>query len=136
MQFPYFYPSNELMEDWQLDFHFLALQHKVKDIFQRDQLPDVNALLMLIGIQETGIIRRDYTKEEKQDLMHVAVCHLMSQEGFYAFVGFDIDGWPHYEKTKIAEIKGAEAQEKWLKRLMIQYFASLTSEKDHKSILN
>lgn len=124
------------MEDWQLDFHFLGLQHKVKDIFGKDQLPDVNALLMLIGIQESGIIKSSYTKEEKQDLMHVAVCHLMSQDGYYTFAGRDVDGWPHYEKTKIAEIKGAEAQEKWLKQLMIQYFAALTSEKEHKSILN
>ncbi len=45
--------------------------------------PDLEAILFLIGIQEFGDIRQKYTKEQKQDLMHVAVCSLLAQSGYY-----------------------------------------------------
>jgi len=36
--------------------------------------PDMEAILFLIGIQEFGQLKEKFTKEQKQDLMHVAVC--------------------------------------------------------------
>ena len=45
--------------------------------------PDVETVLFLIGIQEFGDIKEKFTKEQKQDLMHIAVCSLLSQSGFY-----------------------------------------------------
>ena len=46
--------------------------------------PDLEAVLFLIGLQETNFIREKITKEQKQDLMHIAVCTVLSQSGFYA----------------------------------------------------
>ena len=38
--------------------------------------PDLETILFLIGIQELGGIKEKFTKEQKQDLMHIAVCTL------------------------------------------------------------
>ncbi len=105
-----------LEEDWS------ELQEELAEIF--GQKPDLQALLFLIGIQELGHIRRKFSKEQKQDLMHIAVCHLMSLEGYFEFSHRDEDGWPHYIALKPApELKeGAEKQELLLKRLALEYF--------------
>jgi len=86
-------------EEWKEDFDWLKVRHYVKDTFKKNKLPDLNAVLMMIGINELGVIRTKWTKEEKQDLMHIAVCKLLSFDGHYGFKGLDADGWPHYEWT-------------------------------------
>ncbi len=65
------------MEVWELDFEWLRVQHLVKDAINHDKLPDLQSILFLIGIQELGFVQHEFTKEEKQDLMHVAVCALL-----------------------------------------------------------
>lgn len=117
------------MEDWELDFAWLEVRTRLKDSLGRDTLPDMNAILFLIGIQELGRVKSTYSKEEKQDLMHIAVCHLLSLEGYYTFTGRDADGWPHYEQVRVHDTTGLKTQEQWLKRLIIQYFRTVQSEK-------
>lgn len=113
------------MEDWELDFAWLKVRHKVKDVLGQDQLPKLNAILIIIGIQELGKTKTTFTKEEKQDLMHIATCSLLAQEGYYAFEGLDEDGWPHYKSLKPFTTKGVQSQEVVLKKLIIQYFNKL-----------
>ena len=120
------------MDDWQLDFEWLKVRHFVKDALRRDALPDMNAILFLIGIQEMGRWKEQFTKEEKQDLMHIAACHLMSFDGYYRFKGRDADGWPHYEMTKPYAVKGVKEQEEYLKTKIIQYFKEWDREDSHK----
>lgn len=83
--------------------------------------PDLNAILFLIGIQELGGIR-DFTKEEKQDLMHIATCRVFSLSGYYTFTGRDEDGWPHFEATKPIPFANLKEQEQMLKWHVIEYF--------------
>ncbi len=109
------------MEDWELDFEWLAVRHRVKEQLKHENLPDLNAILMLIGVQELGKWRR-FSKEEKQDLMHIGACRLLSQEGFFAFEMRDTEGWPHYTPIKPFPIKGEKEQERYLKIQAIQYF--------------
>lgn len=111
-----------MAETWELEFEWLQIRHLVKDRFQRDSLPDLNAILFLIGIQELGRWQKAFTKEEKQDLMHIAVCQLMTYDGYYAFKGRDADGWPHYELLAAPPLQGLEAQEQYLIRQVIRYF--------------
>jgi hypothetical protein len=110
------------MEDWQIDFEWLGTQHKVKETMKREVLPDLNTVLFLIGIQELGRWKRAFSKEEKQDLMHIAVCRLLSQEGFFEFVGRDEDGWPHYRQALEMPQRDITEQEKLLKINAIRYF--------------
>ena len=116
------------MEEWNLDFEWLRVRHIVKDAFGRDSLPDMNSILFLVGMQELGYLKEDFTKEEKQDLMHIAVCKLLSMDGYYKFVGRDGDGWPVYELVKAVDEKGVKNQETLLKLKTIEYFKDLESE--------
>ncbi len=116
------------MEDWQLDFEWVRIRHLIKDRFGRDSLPDMNAILFLIGIQELGRWKAEFTKEEKQDLMHIAVCRLLSYDGHYTFVGRDADGWPHWEVARPFIQTGVKEQEALLKGKIIRYFKDLEIE--------
>lgn len=109
-------------EDWQLDFEWLRTRHYVKDTLAKTNLPDLQTIMLLIGIQEARKIQDNYTKEEKQDLMHVAVCHLLTEAGYFAFKGYDDDDWPHFEQVRVIPVEGEKAQEKLLKECVINYF--------------
>jgi hypothetical protein len=110
------------MEDWELDFEWLKVRHYVRDSMKREELPDLNAVLFLMGIQEYGRVNPKFTKEEKQDLMHIAVCRLLHSDGYFEFVGRDADGWPHWKQVIAMDLKGIDSQERFLKEKLIQYF--------------
>lgn len=111
------------MEEWELDFEWLRIRHFVKARLGSPGLPDLNAILLLIGIQELGKLKMEkFTKEEKTDLMHIASCRLLSYDGYYALKGMDQDGWPHYELLKPFSLRGVNDQERYLKEKVIGYF--------------
>jgi hypothetical protein len=84
--------------------------------------PDMETILFLIGIQELGDIKRKFTKEQKQDLMHVAVCCVLMPSGYYEQVGVDDDGWPHFHQLKPMPDLNAFDQEIFLKDHVLLYF--------------
>jgi hypothetical protein len=84
--------------------------------------PDMEAVLFLIGLQETGFVRSKITKEQKQDLMHVAVCTLLSQSGYYLLEGKDEEGWPHFKQLKEIPALQLIEQENFLKDHVLLYF--------------
>ncbi len=84
--------------------------------------PDLEAILFLIGIQEFGEIREKFSKEQKQDLMHVAVCHLLLSSGYYELEQVDADGWPHFKQLKPMPDMNAVEQENFLKDHILLYF--------------
>lgn len=110
------------MQEWELDFKWLQVRHYIKDTMGKGELPNLNAILFMIGIQELGRWKAPFTKEEKQDLMHIAVCRLLSIDGYYEFEGRDEDGWPHWKAVRGFSIKGLKNQEVLLKEKIIQYF--------------
>jgi len=83
---------------------------------------DLNGVLFLIGVQELGKGKQHFSKEEKQDLMHIAICKVLSYSGYYELEGLDEDGWPHWKvKKKLPGFSLAE-QERLLKMHVIDYF--------------
>jgi len=111
------------MEAWELDFEWLKVRHIVRQAMKKDSLPDFQTILFLIGVQELGRIpRQRFSKEEKQDLMHVAVCTLLEGEGYFEFEGRDQDGWPHWKEVNIFPVKGIQEQEAYLRERIIEYF--------------
>ena len=84
--------------------------------------PDLNAILFLIGIQELGMGIREFTKEEKQDLMHIATCRVFAESGYYEFTGRDEEGWPHFKAVKSIPFANLKEQEQMLKWHVIEYF--------------
>jgi len=84
--------------------------------------PDLETMLFLIGVQEFGDIREKFTKEQKQDLMHVAVCNLLSESGYYALEKVDEDGWPHFKQLKPLPSLSMIEQENFIKDHVLLYF--------------
>ena len=82
----------------------------------------LNGILFLIGVQELGKGLSEFTKEEKQDLMHIATCKLFSLSGYYEFAGLDADGWPHYKMLKPIPSANLKEQERMLKWHILEYF--------------
>lgn len=113
------------MEAWQLEFEWLRIRHMIKDRFGKENLPDLNAILYLIGIQELGYIPEKFSKEEKQDLMHIAVCTLLEPDGYFEFVGRDEEGWPHFKELLAVDIEGVKQQGELLQQCIVRYFAPM-----------
>ena len=84
--------------------------------------PDLETILFLIGIQELGTIKHKFSKEQKQDLMHVAVCSLLAQSGYYLVEGYDDEGWPHFRQLKSLPVMDAFQQENFIKDHVLLYF--------------
>ena len=88
-----------------------------------DKRPDLNAMLLLIGIQELNQGIATFTKEQKQDLMHIATCRLFSLSGHYELTHVDEDGWPHYKLLRPVPFANLKEQERMLKWHALEYFA-------------
>ncbi len=97
-------------------------QLEAKLIERFGKKPDMEAILFLIGIQEFGDIRKKFSKEQKQDLMHVAICSLFSQSGYYELEKVDEDGWPHFKQLKALPVMNLIDQENFLKDHILLYF--------------
>lgn len=121
---------NHTMESWEFEFEWLRVRTFVKDAFQRDAMPDLNGMLFIIGMQELGRWKKSFSKEEKQDLMHIAVCRLLSYDGYYEFIGRDADGWPHWKLLSPVPQRPIEEQEQLLKEHVIRYIKELESENE------
>ena len=83
---------------------------------------DLNGVLFLIGVQELGKGTLNFTKEQKQDLMHVGICRVLSLSGYYEFRGEDSDGWPHWELVQPLPHGDLLAQESLLRMHVLEYF--------------
>lgn len=107
-------PENDIQLRW------WKLEEKLIDRFEKK--PDMETILFLIGIQEFGDIRPKFTKEQKQDLMHIAICSLLSQSGYYEIERYDDDGWPHFRQLKPLPDFNMFEQEIFLKDHILLYF--------------
>ncbi len=83
---------------------------------------DLNGVLFLIGVHELGRGPKTFSKEEKQDLMHIAICKVLSLSGYYQLEGLDEQGWPHWKMIKKLPHFDLLEQEKLLKMHVIEYF--------------
>ncbi|WP_199136248.1 hypothetical protein [Pedobacter sp. ASV12] len=101
-----------------------VLQERIAKEFD-SELPDLKVVLFLIGVQELGQGPRKYSKRQKEELMHIATCRLLSEMGFYELEGLDQDGWPHWKLIKPVPSYAMMEQELLLKSLAIGYFADI-----------
>ena len=104
----------ELEKQWQEICRKLSLQF--------DQDLDLQGILFLIGVQELGKGFKIFGKDEKLELMHIAVCKLLSSFGYYEFAGRDEQGWPHWNlNEKLPPLKPLQ-QELLVKEAIVEYF--------------
>ena len=93
-----------------------------KDNFSDGEEIDIDGMLFLIGVQELGIGKKKFKKDEKVNLMHVAVCRILEPYGYYRFDGKDADGWPQFELiSELPDLKSNE-QTLLMNKAIILYF--------------
>lgn len=108
--------DTQLKERWEKLVDILSNQ------FSQGEDLDLDAIIFLIGVQELGKFQREYKKDEKLNLMHIAICRLLEPYGFYEFDFFDEDGWPHYKvKEELPALKAGE-QTVLMKEAIVSYF--------------
>ena len=89
---------------------------------------DLQDILYLVGVQELGQGFRKFKKQEKMDLMHVAVCTVLVPQGFYEFKGRDDDDWPHFEEKIPLPALEPKEQDRLIRRALVEYFGEDPSE--------
>lgn len=94
----------------------------LSDRFADGDTLDLDAIIYLIGVQELGQFNRKFKKDEKVNLMHIAICRLLEPYGYYTFDFFDEEGWPHYSvKEQLPPLKAGE-QAILMKGAIVDYF--------------
>jgi hypothetical protein len=109
--------------DVQFEMEWQAVVKRVEAQFGEDV--DLQAILYLIGVQELGSGFKTFKKDEKVDLMHVALCTLLEPYGYYIYDGVDSDGWPHFTRSQTLPPLEPREQELLVKRAIVQYFAAM-----------
>lgn len=86
---------------------------------------DLQAILFLIGVQEIGKGYRKFTKDEKVDVMHVAICTLLEPYGYYEYEGLDKEGWPHWKRNDKLPPLTPSQQTELMQQAIVDYFKNL-----------
>ena len=69
------------------------------------------------------VIAHNSSKEEKQDLMHIATCKILSYDNYYKFSHRDEDGWPHYSLLKTVDKDIIQKQVRLIRKNILKYFS-------------
>ena len=106
----------QLKERWENVVSILSNQ------FSQGEDLDLDAIIYLIGVQEYGRFQQLFKKDEKINLMHIAICRLLEPYGYYEFDYVDKEGWPHYKiKEELPPLKAGE-QSVLMKEAIVNYF--------------
>lgn len=105
-----------LKERWEI------LSGKLSEQFAEGAPLELDAIIYLIGVQELGQLHRNFKKDEKINLMHIAICRLLEPYGYYEFDHFDPEGWPHYTLVEALPTLKAGEQSVLMKEAIVSYF--------------
>ena len=108
--------SSDLKTKWN------NLKTKLSVDFSDNEIINLDSIIFLIGLQELGQFQKRFNKQRKIEVIHIAVCKLLSDYGYYEFDYTDNDGWPHYKLIKkLPNLKAGE-QTILMKKAIINYF--------------
>ena len=111
-----------MSRDEQLKNRWNNVVNILSNQFAEGDVLDLDAIIYLIGVQELGKVHQTFKKDEKLNLMHIAICRLLEPYGFYEFDFVDKDGWPHYNvKEELPTLKAGE-QSVLMKEAIVNYF--------------
>jgi hypothetical protein len=106
--------------DYDIELRFQKLKASLEEKFGEGM--DVQAIMFLIGVNELGEGYRNFSKNEKTDLFHIAICTLLEPYGYYTFDGRDKENWPHFTFNKQLPPLSHMEQQHLLKEAMLDYF--------------
>jgi hypothetical protein len=106
--------------DYEIEIRFQKLKNHLEIQFGGGM--DVQAILFLIGVDEFGSGHRTFSKQEKTDLLHIAICTLLEPMGHYEFIERDSENWPHFKLIKPLPSLNDHEQQHLIKEAMLDYF--------------
>ena len=106
----------DIAEQWENLVAELSRRFSEGDALQLD------AILYLIGVQELGQGIRDFSKDDKINLIHIAICRVLEPFGYYVFSHRDEEAWPHYKMLKKLPDFKAEQQALLIQQAILKYF--------------
>lgn len=111
-----------MSRDEQLKIRWQSVVDLLSNRFADGETLDLDAIIYLVGLQELGQLHRKFKKDEKINLMHIAICRLLEPFGYYEFDYFDEEGWPHYKiLEQLPPLKAGE-QSVLMKEAIVLYF--------------
>ena len=108
--------DEQLKERWDL------VVTKLSNQFADGDTLDLDAIIYLIGVQELGQFESEFKKDQKLDLMHIAICKLLTPYGYYELEFVDAEGWPHYKTIETLPHLKAGEQSVLMKEAIVNYF--------------
>ena len=111
-----------MSRDEQLKQRWELVTKKLSKQFADGAPLDLDAIIYLIGVQELGQLDRTFKKDQKLDLMHIAICKLLVPYGYYELDFVDDEGWPHYKIKETLPFLKAGEQSVLMKEAIVNYF--------------
>ena len=111
-----------MARDEKTKLQWQEIQKNISEKFGGGETLDLDAIIYLIGVQELGKGYQKFSKDEKLNIMHIAICKLLEPFGFYEFDFFDEDGWPHYKSIDELPALKAGEQSVLMKEAVVLYF--------------
>ncbi len=109
--------EHKIEKQWQ------ELSNELSEKFADGDSISMDSIIYLIGVQELGKGPQKFSKDDKINLMHIAICRLLEPYGYYEFSHKDDDGWPHFNLIKELPNLKPEAQSQLMKEAIIGYFS-------------
>lgn len=106
--------------DYELEVKFQSLKAELEANFGEGL--DVPSILFLIGVNELGQGHKEFSKREKTELMHIAICTVLEPHGYYQYEGNDKDDWPHFTLVKELPKLNDREQQHLMKEAILDYF--------------
>lgn len=111
-----------MARDEQLRARWEEIVNVLSQKFADGERLDLDAIIYLIGLQEYGKFDKKFKKDDKLDLMHIAICRLLEPFGYYGFDYQDDEGWPHYKVIEQLPALKAGEQTVLMKEAIVHYF--------------
>ena len=114
-----------MARDIELKENYDNLMVVLAETFGDGEQLNLDAVIYLIGVQELGQGAIEFKKDDKVNLMHIAICRLLEPFGYYEFDFYDEDGWPHYKTLEELPTLKAGEQTVLMKEAIVLYFKTL-----------
>lgn len=87
----------------------------------------LEGVLLFIGLREAGLGFTDLSKEDKEELIDMATCVVLSASGYFVQKGVNPQGLPVFERNTDVPIPklSVKEQETLLKQHIVNYFEEI-----------
>ena len=105
--------EDEMQQRW------LKLQNTLMESLGKQ--PDMDDILLFIGIRESGLPPKNFTDAENYNLRQMAVSTILVPAGYYELIWVDDFGWPNFRQLQREPTMNATEREVFLQPYVIMY---------------